>query len=165
MARRSISIAYLFTNLGAFAVLTEMARRAPQSEDQTYHTYRGLYKRSPGLAIMMTIFMLSLAGIPLTGGFIGKYLVFAAAIQANLDWLALIGVVTSVISAFFYLRVVVDMFMRDAEPEHEVQPSHYRTLDFTVGFSALGVLALGIVPGLVISMVQAAAQWFMSGVG
>ena len=73
--------------------------------------------------------------------------------------------VTSVISAFFYLRVVVDMFMREAEPEHEVQPVHYRALDFTVGFSALGVLALGIVPGLVISMVQAAAQWFMSGVG
>jgi NADH-quinone oxidoreductase subunit N len=157
-------IAYLFTNLGAFAVMTEMARRVPQTEDQTYHVYRGLYKRSPGLAIAMTIFMLSLAGIPLTGGFLGKYLVFAAAIQANLDWLALIGVVTSVISAFFYLRVVVDMFMREAEPAHEVQPVHYRALDFTVGFSALGVLALGIVPGLVISMVQAAAQWFMSGV-
>jgi len=158
-------VAYLFTNLGAFAVMTQMARRAPQPEDQTFHAYRGLYKRSPGLVIAMTIFMLSLAGIPLTGGFIGKYLVFAAAIQANLDWLALIGVVTSVISAFFYLRVVVDMFMRDAEPEHEVQPLHYRSLDFTVGFSALGVVALGIVPGLVIGMVQAAAQWFMSGVG
>ena len=158
-------VAYLFTNLGAFAVMTEMARRVPQTEDQTFHTYRGLYKRSPGLAIAMTVFMLSLAGIPLTGGFIGKYLVFAAAIQANLDWLALIGVVTSVISAFFYLRVVVDMFMRDAEPEHEVQPVHYRSLDFTVGFSALGVIVLGIVPGLVIGMVQAAAQWFMSGVG
>jgi len=157
-------VAYLFTNLGAFAVMTEMARRVPQPEDQTFHAYRGLYKRSPGLAIAMTIFMLSLAGIPLTGGFIGKYLVFAAAIQANLDWLALIGVVTSVISAFFYLRVVVDMFMRDAEPEHEVQPVHYRSLDFTVGFSALGVVALGIVPGLVITAVQAAAQWFMSGV-
>ncbi len=157
-------VAYLFTNLGAFAVLTAMARRAPQSEDQTYRTYRGLYRRSPGLAIMMAIFMLSLAGIPLTGGFLGKYLVFAAAIQAQLDWLALIAVVTSVISAFFYLRVVVDMFMRDAEPEHEVQAAHYRSLDFTVGLSALGVVALGIVPGLVITVVQAAAQWFMSGV-
>jgi NADH:ubiquinone oxidoreductase subunit 2 (subunit N) len=59
---------------------------------------------------------------------------------------------------------VVDMFMRDAEPAHEVQPVHYRSLDFTVGFSALGVLALGIVPGMVITAVQAAAQWFMSGV-
>lgn len=157
-------VAYLFTNIGAFAVLTEMAKCAPQGEDQTYRTYRGLYKRSPGLAIMMTIFMFSLAGIPLTGGFLGKYLVFAAAIQSGLEWLAVIGVVTSVISAFFYLRVVVDMFMRDAEPGHEVQPVHYRALDFTVGLSALGVLLLGIVPGLVVSVAQAAAQWFMSGV-
>jgi NADH-quinone oxidoreductase subunit N len=158
-------VAYLFTNLGAFAVLTEMAKRAPQSEDQTYQTYRGLYKRSPGLAITMMIFMLSLAGIPLTGGFIGKYLLFASAIQAGLNGLAVIAVVTSVIAAFFYLRVIVDMFMRDAEPEHEVQPVHYRVLDFTVGLSALGVLVLGIVPGLVLTLVQNAAQWLIAGVG
>ena len=158
-------VAYLFTNLGAFAVLTEMARRAPQGEDQTYRTYRGLYKRSPGLAIMMMVFMLSLAGIPLTGGFIGKYLLFASAIQAGLSGLAVIAVVTSVIAAFFYLRVIVDMFMRDAEPEHEVQPVHYRVLDFTVGLSALGVLVLGIVPGLVLTVVQNAAQWLIAGAG
>jgi NADH-quinone oxidoreductase subunit N len=154
-------VAYLFTNLGAFAVLAEMARRS--GEDQTYRTYRGLYKRSPGLAIMMMIFMLSLAGIPLTGGFIGKYLLFASAIQAGLDWLAIIAVVTSVIAAFFYLRVIVDMFMRDAEPEHEVQPVHYRALDFTVGLSALGVLVLGIIPGTVLILVQNAAQWLIAG--
>jgi NADH-quinone oxidoreductase subunit N len=158
-------VAYLFTNLGAFAVLTEMARRVPEGEDQTYRTYRGLYKRSPGLAIMMMIFMLSLAGIPLTGGFVGKYLLFASAIQAGLDWLALIGVVTSVISAFFYLRVIVDMFMRDAEPGYEVEPVHYRPLDFTVGLSALGVLVLGIVPGAVIGLAQNAAQLLIAGAG
>jgi NADH-quinone oxidoreductase subunit N len=158
-------VAYLFTNLGAFAVLTEMAKRAPQGEDQSYQTYRGLYKRSPGLAIMMMIFMLSLAGIPLTGGFIGKYLLFASAIQAGLNGLAIIAVVTSVIAAFFYLRVIVDMFMRDAEPEHEVQPVHYRVLDFTVGLSALAVLLLGIAPGLVLTLVQNAAQWLIAGAG
>jgi NADH-quinone oxidoreductase subunit N len=158
-------VAYLFTNLGAFAVLTEMARRAPQGEDQTYRTYRGLYKRSPGLAIMMMIFMLSLAGIPLTGGFIGKYLLFVAAIQAGLNWLAIIAVVTSVIAAFFYLRVIVDMFMHDAEPGYDVQPVHYRALDFTVGLSALGVLVLGIIPGAVVTLVQNAAQWLIAGAG
>ena len=119
----------------------------------------------PGLAIMMMIFMLSLAGIPLTGGFIGKYYLFLSAIQANLIWLAVIGVLTSVVSAFFYLRVIVDMFMRDAEPEHEVQPVHYRALDFTVGLSALGVLVLGIVPGAVLVLVQNAAQWLIAGAG
>ena len=114
---------------------------------------------------MMMIFMLSLAGIPLTGGFIGKYLLFASAIQAGLNGLAIIAVVTSVIAAFFYLRVIVDMFMRDAEPGHEVQPVHYRALDFTVGLSALGVLVLGIVPGVVLTLVQNAAQWLIAGAG
>jgi NADH-quinone oxidoreductase subunit N len=156
-------VAYLFTNLGAFAVLTTMARRG--LEDQSYKTYRGLYQRSPGLAIMMMIFMLSLAGIPLTGGFIGKYLLFASAVQAGLAWLAIVGVVTSVIAAFFYLRVIVDMFMREAEPGHAVQPVSYRPLNFTVGLAAVGVLVLGIVPGLVIALVQNAAQWLIAGAG
>jgi NADH-quinone oxidoreductase subunit N len=156
-------VAYLFTNLGAFAVLTAMARRS--GEDQSYQTYRGLYQRSPGLAIMMMIFMLSLAGIPLTGGFIGKYLLFVAAIQAGLNWLAIIAVVTSVIAAFFYLRVIVDMFMRDSEPGHDVEPVNYRPLNFTVGLAAVGVLVLGIVPGVVITLVQNAAQWLIAGSG
>jgi NADH-quinone oxidoreductase subunit N len=156
-------VAYLFTNLGAFAVLTAMARQS--GEDQTYQTYRGLYQRSPGLAVLMMIFMLSLAGIPLTGGFIGKYLLFVAAIQAELNWLAIIAVVTSVIAAFFYLRVIVDMFMRDAEPGHDVQPVNYRPLNFTVGLAAVGVLVLGIVPGAVITLVQNAAQWLIAGAG
>jgi NADH-quinone oxidoreductase subunit N len=146
-------------------VLTAMARRAPQGEDQTYRTYRGLYKRSPGLAIMMMIFMLSLAGIPLTGGFIGKYLLFYAAIEAGLDLLAIVAVVTSVIAAFFYLRVIVDMFMHDAEPEHEVQPVRYRALNFAVGLSAVGVLVLGIFPNAVLTLVQNAAQWLIAGAG
>ncbi len=156
-------VAYLFTNLGAFAVLTAMAQRS--GEDQTYQTYRGLYKRSPGLAIMMMIFMLSLAGIPLTGGFVGKYVLFAAALQAGLGWLTVIAVVTSVIAAFFYLRVIVDMFMREAEPGHEVQPVQYRALNFTVGLAALGVLVLGILPNLVLVLVQNAAQWLIAGAG
>jgi NADH-quinone oxidoreductase subunit N len=156
-------VAYLFTNLGAFAVLTTMARRG--LEDQSYKTYRGLYQRSPGLAIMMMIFMLSLAGIPLTGGFIGKYLLFASAVEAGLNVLAVIAVLTSVIAAFFYLRVIVDMFMRDPEPGYDAQPVGYRPLNFTVGLAAVGVLVLGIVPGVVITLVQNAAQWLIAGSG
>jgi NADH-quinone oxidoreductase subunit N len=156
-------VAYLFTNLGAFAVLTAMARRG--LEDQSYKTYRGLYQRSPGLAVLMMIFMLSLAGIPLTGGFIGKYLLFYSAIEAGLDLLAIVAVVTSVIAAFFYLRVIVDMFMRDPEPGHDVQPVNYRPLNFTVGLAAVGVLVLGIIPGVVITLVQNAAQWLIAGAG
>ncbi len=149
-------VAYAFTNLGAFAVLAAMARQS--GEDQTFPTYRGLYRRSPALAVMMMIFMLSLTGIPLTGGFIGKYYLFLSAIEANLIWLAVIGVLTSVVSAFFYLRVIVDMFMREAEPGREVEPVSYRPLNFTVSLSAAVVIILGVVPMAVLTMVTAAAQ-------
>jgi NADH-quinone oxidoreductase subunit N len=149
-------IAYTFTNVGVFAVLTAMAKQS--GEDQTFPTYRGLYRRSPALAVMMSIFMLSLTGIPLTGGFIGKYYLFLSAIEARLYWLAIIGVLTSVVSAYFYLRVIVDMFMRDAEPEREVTPVNYRPLNFTVNASALIVVGLGVLPMSVLSVVQMAAK-------
>ncbi|HZY42872.1 MAG TPA: NADH-quinone oxidoreductase subunit N, partial [Anaerolineae bacterium] len=149
-------IAYTFTNVGAFAVLTAMAKQS--GEDQTFLTYRGLYRRSPAMALMMLIFMLSLTGIPLTGGFIGKYYLFLSAIEARLYWLAIIGVLTSVVSAFFYLRVIVDMFMREAEPNREDMPVNYRPLNFTVNASALIVIVLGVIPMSVLSMVQLAAK-------
>jgi NADH-quinone oxidoreductase subunit N len=149
-------IAYTFTNVGAFAVLTSRAKQS--GEDQTFPAYRGLYKRNPGLALMMMIFMLSLTGIPLTGGFIGKYYLFLSAVEAHLYWLAIIGVLTSVVSAYFYLRVIVDMFMRDSEPEREVAPVNYRPLNFTVNASALIVVVLGVIPMSVLSLVQLAAK-------
>ena len=149
-------VAYTFTNVGAFAVLTAMAKQ--EGEEQTFQTYRGLYKRSPALALMMMLFMLSLTGIPLTGGFIGKYYLFLSAVQANLIWLAVIGVLTSVVSAFFYLRVIVDMFMRDAEPGHAEMPVNYRPLNWTVNLAALGVLVLGIIPTVALPVIQLAAQ-------
>lgn len=149
-------IAYTFTNIGAFAVLTSMAKQS--GEDQTFPAYRGLYKRNPGLALMMMIFMLSLTGIPLTAGFIGKYYLFLSAVEAQLYWLAIIGVLTSVVSAYFYLRVIVDMFMRDAEPEREVSPVNYRPLNFAVNASALIVIVLGVIPMALLSLVQMAAK-------
>jgi NADH-quinone oxidoreductase subunit N len=149
-------VAYTFTNIGAFAVLTSMAKQS--GEDQTFPAYRGLYKRNPGLALMMMIFMLSLTGIPLTAGFIGKYYLFLSAIESQLYWLAIIGVLTSVVSAYFYLRVIVDMFMRDGEPEREVSPVSYRPLNFAVNASALIVIVLGVIPMSVLSLVQLAAK-------
>ncbi len=149
-------IAYTFTNIGAFAVLTAMAKQS--GEDQTFPAYRGLYKRNPGLALMMMIFMLSLTGIPLTAGFIGKYYLFLSAVEAQLYWLAIIGVLTSVVSAYFYLRVIVDMFMRDGEPGREVSPVNYRPLNFAVNASALIVIVLGVIPMALLSLVQMAAK-------
>ena len=149
-------IAYTFTNIGAFAVLTAMAKQS--GEDQTFPAYRGLYKRNPSLALMMMIFMLSLTGIPLTAGFIGKYYLFLSAVEAQLYWLAIIGVLTSVVSAYFYLRVIVDMFMRDGEPGREVSPVNYRPLNFAVNASALIVIVLGVIPMALLSLVQMAAK-------
>ncbi len=103
--------AYLFTNLGAFAVVIVLEHK--QNEGTLLNDYKGLAKRNPGLALGMAIMMLSLAGIPPTGGFIGKFYIFGAALDAGLGWLALWGVMTSVVSAFYYLRVVYLMYMFD----------------------------------------------------
>jgi NADH-quinone oxidoreductase subunit N len=92
-------LAYAFTNLGAFAVMAMLANKA--GEDQSFESYRGLARRNAPMALAMAYFMFSLTGIPLTGGFVGKYYLFWAAIEANLTWLAIVGVLTSVVSAFF----------------------------------------------------------------
>ena len=149
-------LAYTFTNIGAFAVLAVMAQR--EGEDQTFHQYAGLMRKHPWLAVAMAIFMLSLTGIPPTGGFFGKYYLFMAAVNGHLVWLALVGVVTSVISAFFYLRVIVDMTMR--EPEREIPSRIYPALVTTLAVTALGTLILGIWPGPWLQLAQAGLKLF-----
>lgn len=109
--------AYLFTNLGAFLVVIAIENKTGAVD---ISQYGGMIKRAPWLAVLMVFFMLSLAGIPPTAGFIGKFFVFGAAINAGLGWLAAIGVINSVISVFYYLRIVRPMFFvpapADAEP-------------------------------------------------
>jgi NADH-quinone oxidoreductase subunit N len=100
----------------------------------------------------MALCMFSLAGVPPTAGFWGKFYVFTAAWQAGLQWLAVVGVITSAIAAFFYLRIIVQMFMRD--PVREMRPTLDRGLALGVGLAALGVIVFGIVPTPVIDLVQ-----------
>lgn len=142
-------LAYAFTNLGAFAVLTVMAHR---QEDLSFAPYTGLAKRQPWLALAMALFMFSLTGIPPTAGFMGKYYIFWAAVEANLIWLAVIGVLTSLISAFYYLRVVVAMYFSD--PSQETPPHLYRTLVAALILCAAGTLLLGLWPGPLLEMAQ-----------
>ena len=108
---------YAFTNLGAFiAVIAISAKiRSDQIAD-----YTGLFKRSPYLSLGLAACLISLTGIPPTAGFIAKILVFNAAVQANLVWLAIVGVLNSVISAYYYLRVVMNMFTRRAGVERHI---------------------------------------------
>src|SRR6202043_3212053 len=107
---------YAAMNLGAFAVVSHFANAGERYV--TLDDYSGLGRRSPLLAATLTIFLLSLIGIPITGGFFAKFYVFSAALQANLVWLVIIGVMNSAVGSYYYLRVIVVMYMR--EPQREV---------------------------------------------
>jgi NADH-quinone oxidoreductase subunit N len=100
------------------------------------------------LALAMALFMLSLTGLPPTVGFIGKFFVFRAALDAGLIWLALVGVLTSLISAYYYLRVVVMMYMRSGEPETRSEG----WLNLAVGVTAVSTFVLGVLPGPLLSL-------------
>jgi len=104
--------------------------------------YAGLAKKHPALAAAMTVFMLSLIGLPPTLGLVGKIYLFRAVIDGGFYGLAIIGVLTSLISAYYYLRVVVTMYMKDGEPETERESF----LDLTTGATALLTVALSLVP-------------------
>jgi NADH-quinone oxidoreductase subunit N len=106
-------------NLGAFGVLILLARRGEELND--IQDLQGLYERQPAVAIVMAIFMLSLAGIPPTAGFMGKFYIFIAAVHAHQYALAVIGLLASVIGVFYYLRVIISMFFQPARREF---PTH-----------------------------------------
>jgi NADH-quinone oxidoreductase subunit N len=144
---------HTFTNLGAFAVLTGMA--GPDGEDTSFVPYSGLAKRQPWVAAAMALFMLSLTGIPATGGFVGKYYLFWATVEADLIWLAALGVLTSLVSAFFYLRVVVAMYFE--EPVGDVRFRLYPTLATALILAAVGTIVLGLWPGPLLNLTQDAA--------
>ena len=147
---------YAFMNLGAFAVII-MLRTEGFKGDNIYD-YEGLAKNHPILAALMLIFMFSLTGIPPTAGFIGKLYVFMSAINAGYTWLVIVAVVFSAISAYFYLRIVMLMYMR--EPKIEVAISKSGTLGVALGVTTLAVLAIGVYPSFLLDIVWAAIKGF-----
>ncbi len=135
---------YTAMNLGAFAVIARVANRGERFTQLS--DFAGLGKRHPGLALAMTLFMLSLLGVPFTGGFLGKLYIFQSAFQAHLIGLAIVALVNTVIAAWYYLRVVVYMYMRPAEGELlPIAASPAWTLGAIC--CAAVVLWLGILPG------------------
>lgn len=143
-------IAYLFMNIGAFGVVGIM-----ETEDEknlSLDDYAGLSTHRPILAMLMAVFMFSLAGVPPFGGFFGKYYVFLAAVKANMTWLAIVGVLTSLISAYYYLRVVVFMYFREGKADVPIKPSLPAMI--ALGASALLILQLGLYPSFVVQLVQ-----------
>lgn len=149
-------VSYAVTTLAAFAVMTVMGTSA--GEDQSIDAYAGLARRKPWLAIVMALAMFSLTGVPPTAGFAGKYFLFQAAVASGLTWLAVLGVLTSVISAYFYLRVVVVMFMR--EPDTKPVPLSVTdgARSIAITFSALATLLLGIIPSPLLGIVGQAVS-------
>ncbi|MBI3449000.1 MAG: NADH-quinone oxidoreductase subunit N [Acidobacteria bacterium] len=145
---------YLFINVGAFVVvhLVEHTREGDEV-GELLQAYAGLGKREPWAAAAMAVFMFALTGMPLTSGFVGKFLIFKAAIDSNLYALAILGVLNSVVSAAYYLRVIVYMYFR--EPATEPQPLR-SPLPATLALagSVLGVFYLGLAPAAITALVE-----------
>src|SRR3990170_4216370 len=136
--------AYILMNLGAFAVIVSMGSKEKEGTD-LYKEYAGAGVKNPFLGVFMAIFMLSLAGFPPTAGFFAKFYIFSSAIKSGYLGLVIIAVINSLISVYYYLRVIVYMFMRPAE--EEVKPvSVPFSLGLVILLTGIGILALGILP-------------------
>ncbi|MGH2398359.1 MAG: NADH-quinone oxidoreductase subunit N [bacterium] len=147
-------VAYTFMTLGAFAVVLMLERRGEEADQIADLT--GLASRSPSLAAAMAVCMVSLAGLPPTAGFIAKFYVFAAALDAGLTALAVIGVLASVVSAYFYLRVAYTMFI--GAPRDDVTFTGRRWVAAALVVAVIGVLGLGVYPAPVTAFVQQLGQ-------
>ena len=145
-------IAYLFMQLGAFGIVGLLEKE--EGQNLTFDDYKGLGKRRPGIAMIMAIFMFSLTGIPPFAGFFGKYQLFKAAIGADMTWLAICGVVASVISVWFYLGLVVAMFFRDSE-EEEVEKGGLSGLSTAaLAVAIVGTLVIGFLPQTIYDLLR-----------
>jgi NADH-quinone oxidoreductase subunit N len=133
--------AYMFMNLGAFGVLAYLSRDGKECE--TFDDISGLWRKRPYLALALGVFMFSLAGIPPTLGFFAKYRLFLSAVQADFYWLAVIGILSSVVSAYYYLRVLVYAYMKE---ETTTFPSFKFASSVVLIFLCIGTLVLGVFP-------------------
>lgn len=145
--------AYLFTNLGAFfaALVASWSTGSDEIPD-----FAGLSQRAPGVALAMALFMLSLTGIPPTAGFFGKYYLFSAAVDAGLLWLAVVGVLNSVVSLYYYVGVIRALYLMS--PTREVSVSVPRGAGWALVLTALGTLALGVAPQPFVTLIQSAQR-------
>jgi NADH-quinone oxidoreductase subunit N len=130
---------YSIMNFGAFAIVS--LREETELDD-----FSGLARRNPGLAALMTVFLASLIGVPLTAGFFGKFYIFKSAIDAELYWLAGLGLLLSAVAASYYLRIIVAMYAKPAPPDSEPLPAPALSVQAVLWFSAAAVLGIGIFP-------------------
>jgi NADH-quinone oxidoreductase subunit N len=149
--------AYSFMNLGAFAVIAALQKRAGVTS--SLDTFAGLWRQEPLLTILMTLFLLSLVGIPPTAGFFAKFLVIESAVEAG-GWVGILAVITmlnAAAAAFYYLRVVVYMFVREPATEGEA-PRHGRLLWSGLAVTTALTILFGAFPGLILGFIGQAAR-------
>jgi NADH-quinone oxidoreductase subunit N len=145
-------LTYTVMNMGAFAIVTLIARRGDQQTN--VDDYNGIGFASPVLAFSLSLFLLSLLGMPLTAGFMGKIVVFSAALKQGYVWLVVIGVLNTAVSAYYYLRLIIVMFFRERTGTWDV-PRVPASLAVALVLTILGVFYLGLFPGRVINAFQA----------
>lgn len=141
---------YSLMNLGAFGILAFLEKE--EEKNLTLEDYSGLSSQSPYLALMMAIFMFSLTGIPPFAGFFGKYYIFTAAVNAGLTWLAILGVLMSAVSAYYYLRIVVVMYFKTSEGRFDRQNTPLN--NFVLSIFAAALLIIGILPSLLMNIIN-----------
>lgn len=139
---------YAFMNIGAFAVVTHFARHGERYLN--IDDMAGLGFRQPVTAALLTVFLLSLIGVPLTGGFFGKFYVFKAALDAQLYWLTVLGLLNSAVAAYYYLRIIVVMYMHEPTETTEGLPPLAAGIKTALWASAVATLILGIFPSFVL---------------
>jgi NADH:ubiquinone oxidoreductase subunit 2 (subunit N) len=147
--------AYTLTSLGAFATVIAFSNQAGSDAIQDY---AGLSERAPSLALVMIVCLLSFGGIPPTAGFIGKLYLFSAAIEEGLLWLAIVGVINSVISLSYYWKIIRAMYIIPAQTKEPLRASS--ALAVVLGTTVVGVLIVGIFPGIPLALIRAAMQTF-----
>jgi NADH-quinone oxidoreductase subunit N len=148
------TVVYLAATLGIWATVLMMQRHEYAGEQ--IDDFQGLHRRAPFWAFAMVIFLLSLGGIPPTAGFIGKYFLFAAAIQSGFGWLAIVAVLMSAVSMFYYLRIVVAMYLRDGQAAEVAAPGPLR---FVAGACLAITLIFGILPTPLIRQAESSSRW------
>lgn len=151
-------VAYAVTNLGAFAAIIAFAN---QTGSELIASYAGGHKRAALLAAVLTICLLSLAGIPGTAGFMGKLWLFSAAIESGLVWLAVLGVINSVISVGYYWKVIQALYLAPMIREDKLETPPL--LKIVLGLTLGAVLLVGLFPSLVLPWLESAAQLFFAG--
>ena len=147
---------YALTNMGAFIAIIAISNKL---DSDLIADYSGMGKRAPLLALALTLCLISLVGMPPAAGFMAKFYIFSAAVQHSLLWLVIIAAVNSVISAYYYLRVVKVMWFGEPASDEKVPSSG--ALRLALFLSCLGVLLLGIVPGLVMRVAEFASRMFV----